>query len=310
MNKYVDYLMHPTKLILALSAHGLLPILSDRKYIELMFKYRMGYTLNLNNPVTYNEKLQWLKLFDHDPLHSLLCDKFEAKKYISNLIGDEYIVPTLGVWDSFDKIDFDALPNQFVLKCTHDSSGLVICKDKKTLDIPLARKKINHSLAMDYFLISREWPYKNIKPRIIAEKFLGDNIHDYKFFCFNGVPKFMYIATNEGLKKTSTVKSGKSKVELQIDYYDMNFNHLPFIRVYPNATCKLEKPKSFEKMQEIARKLSSGMIHVRVDLYNIDGKIYFGEMTFFTGSGFSAFTPQKWDYIFGDCIKLPIANNC
>lgn len=299
MNKYVDYLMHPTKLILALSAHGLLPILSDRKYIELMFKYRMGYTLNLNNPVTYNEKLQWLKIHNRIPNYINMVDKYEAKKYVAEIIGNKYIIPTLGIWNHFDEIDFEKLPDQFVLKCTHDSGSVIICKDKSALNKKLAKEKLERSLKKNYFLITREWPYKNVKPRIIAEKFIGDNIQDYKFFCFAGEPKIMFIATDRG----------KSDVETKFDFFDMNFNHLPFINGHPNVDHKIQKPNNFEKMQEIAKKLSEGIIHVRVDFYDVKGEIYFGELTFFHYSGFVAFNPEDWDYILGEWIKLPIENN-
>lgn len=186
MNKIGNYIMHPSRLVMSLSARGLLPSLSDQKYIEMKFKSRMGYKLDLENPRTFNEKLQWLKLHDHRPEYTMMVDKYEAKEYVARVIGEEHIIPTLGVWDSFNEIDFNSLPNQFVLKCTHDSGGLVICKDKTSLNIDAAKRKIESSLKRNYYLVGREWPYKNVVPRIIAEKYMEDEtsceLKDYKVF--------------------------------------------------------------------------------------------------------------------------------
>lgn len=269
--------------------------LPDRVYISVMYKLSMGKKLNLEKPQTYNEKLQWLKLYDRNPEYTKMVDKYEVRKYIAEKIGEEYLIPLLGVWDSFDEIDFDNLPEQFVLKCTHDSGGLVICKDKGNLDIKAAKKKIEKCMKRNYFWQNREWPYKNIKPRIIAEKFMvdesGTELKDYKFFCFNGEPKALFIATDR-------------PHDTKFDFYDIEFNHLPFTNGHPNADRELKRPAGYDEMVKIAGELSEGLCHTRIDLYDINGKIYFGEITFFHWSGFTPFVPEEWDYKFGAMINL------
>ena len=273
-----------------------LRILPDSLYIQIYYFIRFKRLCNLKNPKTYNEKLQWLKLNDKNPEYMKMVDKYEVKEYVSKIIGDDYIIPTLGVWDKFDDIDFDKLPNQFVLKCTHDSEGLVIVKDKNELDIESAREKINTALKYNFYYIGREWPYKNIKPRIIAEEYVEDSVYgelrDYKFFCFNGEPKAMFIATE------------RSKGNVKFDYFDLDFNNLSIIQNYPNAQKNIEKPTQFEKMIELSKILSKDMPHVRVDFYEVNGKLYFGELTFYHFSGFMPFKPNKWDEIFGDWLDL------
>ena len=225
-----------------------------------------------------------------------MVDKYEAKKYVANIIGEEYIIPTLGVYDKFEDINFATLPNQFVIKCTHDSGGLIICKDKTKLNIKEARKKINKSLKRNYFYTGREWPYKNVKPRIIAEQYMvdesGTELKDYKFFCFNGEPKLLFVAKDR-------------PYATKFNYYDMDFKKLPFKQHYKNFNDYIEKPKGFEKMIELSRKLSKDIPHVRVDFYDINGKVYFGELTFYHFSGFEKFEPEEWDRILGDMLKLP-----
>ena len=263
-------------------------IIPDRAYIQMYYFAHFKKFCNLKNPKTYNEKLNWLKLHDKNPIYTRIVDKFEAKEYVKNIIGDQYIIPTLGVWDNFDDIDFDKLPQQFVLKCTHDSEGLVIVKDKDKLDKEMAK---------NFFYIGREWPYKNVKPRIIAEKYMEDHIdgelRDYKFFCFDGEPKAMFVA------------SDRASDNVKFDYFDLNFNHLDIKQKYPHAEQPLRKPVTFEKMIELSKVLSKGFPHVRVDFYEVDGQLYFGELTFYHFSGFMPFEPNKWDKIFGDWIKLP-----
>ena len=271
---------------------------SDITYLKLLFPLRTGYKLNLDNPQTYNEKLQWLKLYNRNPEYSKMVDKYEAKLFVENIIGEEYIIPTLGVYDSVDDIDFDSLPDQFVLKCTSDSGGISICRDKSHYDFASAKKKLDRSLKRNYYYQNREWPYKNVKPRIIAEQYMEDEsgeLRDYKIFCFDGVPRAMFIASDRFDKKEET----------KFDFFDMDFNHLPFTNGHPNATKKIEKPRGFEEMKQLAAKLSQGIPHVRVDFYDIKGKIYFGEMTFFHWSGMKSFVPVDWDYTFGSWIKLP-----
>ena len=272
-------------------------IIPDRAYIQMYYFAHFKKFCNLKNPKTYNEKLNWLKLHDKNPIYTRIVDKFEAKEYVKNIIGDQYIIPTLGVWDNFDDIDFDKLPQQFVLKCTHDSEGLVIVKDKDKLDKEMAKNKIESALKQNFFYIGREWPYKNVKPRIIAEKYMEDHIdgelRDYKFFCFDGEPKAMFVA------------SDRASDNVKFDYFDLNFNHLDNKQKYPHAEQPLRKPVTFEKMIELSKVLSKGFPHVRVDFYEVDGQLYFGELTFYHFSGFMPFEPNKWDKIFGDWIKLP-----
>lgn len=274
-------------------------VLSDKTFIKIEYRNRMRKKLNLKNPQTFNEKLQWLKIYDRKPIYTTMVDKYEVKNYVADKIGDEYIIPTLGVWDSFDEIDFDSLPDQFVLKCTHDSGGLVICKDKSKLNKEKAKKKIELSLNRNYYYHGREWAYKDVKPRVIAEKYMEDknskDLKDYKFFCFDGKVKAMFIATDRFTQG----------VETKFDFYDTNFEHLPFTNGHPNAECVIEKPKHFEKMKELAEILSKGIPQIRVDFYEIDDEVYFGELTFFHWSGMVPFVPEKWDYVFGEWIELP-----
>lgn len=273
--------------------------MSDEKFLKKQFKNVFGYELDLENPITYSEKLQWLKLFDRNPKYTKLVDKYEVKKIIAEMIGDEYIIPTIGVWDKFDEIDFTKLPQQFVLKCTHDSGGLVICKDKNEFNIKKAKKKIEKCLKNDYYMQNREWPYKNVKPRIIAEEYMVDEsgyeLKDYKIFCFNGEAKAMFIASDRS----------NPKEETKFDFYDMNFNHLPFENGHPNSKKEIKKPESLELMTKLAETLSIELPQARIDFYDINGKVYFGEITFFHWSGFKKFEPIEWDYKFGEYIDLP-----
>lgn len=273
--------------------------MSDKAYLKLRYNCIMGKKLNLDNPVTYNEKLQWLKLYDRKPEYTKMVDKYEAKKYVADIIGEEYIIPTLGVWDNVNDIDFDTLPNQFVLKCTHDSGGLVICKDKAELDIENSKNTLNHFLNRNFYSVHREWPYKDVKHRIIAEKYMedesGKDLKDYKFFCFNGEPKLLYIS--EGLSDHSTAKISFADMDYNIAEFKRNdfkpFNELP------------KKPINFEKMKELAKVLSKDRAFIRVDFYEINKKIFFGELTFFPCSGYLPFDPEKYDKILGDWITLP-----
>ena len=298
MKKLMKFARNPGLLVVSLGHRGWFNWVDDTRYLKLIYRIKMGEKLNLDSPKTYNEKLQWLKLHDRNPLYTKLVDKHEVKQYIIEKIGPEYLIPTLGVWDRFEDINFDALPNQFVLKCTHDSGGLVICKDKSRLDRGKAAAKINGCLKHNFFWGEREWPYKDIKPRILAESYMEDNVthelRDYKFFCFNGEAKALFIATERG-----------SKEETKFDFFDMEGNHLPFTNGHPNADIPPDLPTQMEKMRELAEKLSKGIPQVRVDFYEADGKVYFGEMTFFHWSGMMPFVPECWDEIFGSWIVLP-----
>ena len=274
-----------------------LRFLPNETYIQLNYFAHFRKFADLKNPKTFNEKLNWLKLHDHNPIYSKLVDKYEVKPIVANMIGEEYIIPTLGVWDHFDEINFDALPRQFVLKCTHDSEGVVIVRDKDKLKKSEAKKKLEDALRQNFFFIGREWPYKNVKPRIIAEPYLVDKetmeLRDYKFFCFDGEPKALYVA------------SDRAQNETKFDYFDMEFNHLDIRQKYPNASVPIKKPKTFDQMIKLSRELSSGFAHVRVDLYEANGKLYFGELTFSHWNGFVPFDPDTWDKTFGDWITLP-----
>ena len=275
-------------------------IIPDKLYLSLLFRHRMGYWMDWNNPRTFNEKLQWLKLFDRHDEYSRLVDKYEVKEYVTDIIGEEYIIPTLGVWNSFDEIDFSKLPDKFVLKCTHDSGGVVICHDKPTFDFTAARKKLNHNMHMIFYYNGREFPYKNVKPRIIAEKYMesgGNDLIDYKFYCFDGSAKYCQVIANRSKDET-------------IDFYDREWKHQPFIGLFPtahHAPKPHHAPKHYDIMVNIADKLSQdvGAPFVRIDLYNIHDKIYFGEITFFPLSGMGFFRPQEWDLKLGEYIKLP-----
>lgn len=277
-------------------------IKNDKLYISLRYFAAMGKKMNWDNPQTYNEKLQWLKLYDHKPIYSTMVDKYEAKKYVANIIGDKYIIPTLAVYDKVEDIDFDALPNKFVLKCTHDSGGLVICRDKSKLDKKAAIKKLEKRMNSNYYYWKREWPYKNIKPRIIAEQYMEDDkfhdLRDYKFFCFDGKMKVLFIATERHLKREET----------KFDFFDADYKHLNIKNGHPNASQPPVKPKTFEEMKKLAEVLSKNIPQLRVDFYEVNGKTYFGELTFFHWSGMVPFDPPEWDMIFGQWIKLPKVN--
>lgn len=273
---------------------------SDKAYLRLKYILCMGKKLDLNMPETFNEKLQWLKLYDRKSEYTQMVDKYGVREYIASTIGEEYLIPLIGVWDSLDEIDFDSLPDQFVLKSTHDSGGVVVCKNKAEFDIEKAKQKLRKSLKRKYFYNSREWPYKNVKPRIIAEKYMEDEsgyeLKDYKFFCFDGAVNALFIATDRGVEGE----------EVKFDFFDADFNRLPIKNGHDNADREFEIPNGFEKMKELASHLSKGIPHIRVDFYNINGQIYFGELTFFHFSGFVPFEPEEWDYTFGSWIKLPV----
>ena len=277
----------------------LVALIPTKLWISYRFKKKLGYPMDWKNPKTFNQKLQWLKLYDRKPIYTTLVDKYEVKKYIAEKIGEQYIIPTLGVWDSFDEIDFDSLPDQFVLKCTHDSGGLAIVRDKATFDKAKARKQFKIALSRNPYDVTREWPYKNVKPRIIAEQYMENeathDLRDYKFFAFNGETKAMFIAT----ERASEVE------ETKFDFFDMDYNHLDFRNGHPNADVLPEKPARFDEMRQLADKLSEGLPQVRVDFYEVNDRVYFGEMTFFHWSGMKPFEPKEWDETFGNWIKLP-----
>ena len=273
--------------------HGI----SDENFLKLKYRLIFGERLDLDNPKTFNEKLQWLKLYDRKDIYTVMVDKYEAKKYVAGIIGEEYIIPTLGIYDKYEDINFDKLPKKFVMKCTHNSGGIVICKDKTKIDNREAKKILNKCLRRNFYYANREWPYKNVKPRIIIEKYMEDKkdgeLRDYKLFCFNGKFQMMFIATNRyGAGETC------------FDFFDKDFKHLPFTNGHPNAPVLPHKPTKLKEMIRLAEKLSKGIPQVRVDFYEANGKIYFGEMTFFHWSGLVPFEPEEWDLKFGEMINL------
>ncbi|NLJ18276.1 ATP-grasp fold amidoligase family protein [Globicatella sulfidifaciens] len=270
----------------------------DSLYLKIQFKTFLGENLNVNNTVTFNEKIQWLKLYDRNEEYTKMVDKYEVREYIKDKIGEEYLIPLLGVYDSFDEIDFNSLPSQFVLKPNHTSGDVYICKDKDKINYKELENKVNSWLKRKYYLIHREWPYKNVKPRIVCEEFIIDDsaeeLIDYKFMCFNGEPKCLFVASNRN-----------SETGLTIDFYDIDWNLMPFERKYPNSGTKIAKPENFNKMVEFAKILSENIPFVRVDFYEANGKLYFGELTFYPGSGLEAFTPRSYDELLGSWINLP-----
>ena len=274
-------------------------VLPDKAYISLRYKTMLGTWPNFKEPKTFNEKLQWIKLYDRKTEYTMMVDKYEVKTYIADQIGEEYLIPTIGIWDSFEEIDFEKLPKRFVLKCTHNSGGLVICQDKETLDIEEAKRKIQASLKENYYWHSREWPYKDVKPRIIAEKYMenedGSNISDYKIQCFNGKADNILVCAER-----------YSATGVKYCYFDKDWNYLPYSnqKDVEEFALKLEPPKLLSEMLEIAEKLSKGIPALRVDLYEIQGKVYFGELTFFPGSGIDKTITPEADQIMGSKLKL------
>lgn len=269
----------------------------DKLYLQLLFRLKMGCKLDLSKPKTFNEKIQWLKLYNRNPFYTTLVDKFAVKDYVAKIIGEEHVIPTLGVWNNANDIDFDKLPDQFVLKTTNGGGGdVIICKDKSKFDKEYAVSHLNKGLKKKIYMRYREWPYKNVPPRIIAEKYMEDEsgeLRDYKFFCFDGHVECLQVDYDRF-------------IEHHRNLYDTAWNLLPFSIRYPSKEgVVIEKPKNFYDMLDIAQKLSFGIPHVRVDLYNIDGKIYFGELTFYHGSGYEQFSPPEWNMKFGELLKLP-----
>ena len=284
-----------------LAKKGMLNWLNDKLYIDYMFKYRIGSKMDWENPVTFNEKLQWLKLYDRRPEYHIMVDKYEVKKYVSSRIGDQYIIPTIGLWEKVEDIDFNSLPNSFVLKCTHDSGSIVLCPEKKNFDKEKAISKLRKGLNRDMFYWGREWPYKGLRRRIIAEQFLrdesGTDLKDHKVLCFNGEPKLIELHQNRYTSNQSQ------------DFYDTNWEKLPIsqngVSLYQVTNKRIPKPDTLDEMIVLSRILSKGIPHIRVDWYSIDKKLYFGELTFFDGSGFDPYDDPKDDEMLGSWISLP-----
>lgn len=273
--------------------------LSDEEFLKKKFKAQLGYELNLENPRTFNEKLQWLKLYDRQLLYTTLVDKFAVKQYVAKIIGEEHVIPTLGVWNTVEEIDIKKLPRQFVLKTTHDSGGIVICKDKSEFDWKSAKKKLSKSLKHDYFAENREWPYKNVPRRIICEQYMEDSntgdLPDYKVHSFNGTPKVILVCRDR------FKNSGMTE-----DFFSETWEHLDVSRPnHSNSINNVERPTSLEEMIALTKKITADIPFARTDFYSINNKLYFGEVTFYPSSGFTAFCPEEYDYKFGEWIKLP-----
>lgn len=301
MLSIVEYVHHPRLFIIAILKKVWF-LFSDDWYLRFLYWLEMGHPLNLDNPRTFTEKIQWLKLYNREKIYSVMVDKIAVKNYVSNIIGEDIIIPTLGVWKKFDDIDFSKLPNEFVLKTNHSGggSGVIICRNKFEFDIKKAREKINSSMKCNYYYRTREWPYKDVFPKIFAEKFIKaeneEDLIDYKFYCFNGQAKYCQVII------------GRRNNE-SIDFYDLAWNHQNFYGLNPTIGIQyahriISKPCQYEKMIEIANKLSKGIPFVRIDLYNVLGKIYFSEITFFPASGFGFFIPRETDALLGKLIKL------
>ncbi len=277
-----------------------LSFMPDKLYLKIHYYLTTGKALNFKNPKGFCEKLQWLKVNDRKSEYTKLVDKLAVREHITEVLGEEYLFPLLGTWDCFDDIDFSKLPDKFVLKCNHDSGSTKVITDKNSLteqDLDKLRAHFSNRLKREYFYAGREYPYKGIKPCIIAEQFMVDesapekSIEDYKFFCFNGKPEIMFVATDRN-------------IDVKFDFFDMDFNHLDIENIHPQSGKDIEKPLLFEEMKEIASKLSRGIKHVRIDLYELNGKIYFGEYTFFHGGGFVPMKPEEWEQKLGDLIKI------
>ena len=302
MQSLYYYIKHPKVLGNVVLVHycGWMP---DRLYLKLKFKMIAGKRLNLKAPQSFNEKLQWLKLYNRRPEYTMMVDKVRVKDYVASVIGEQYIIPTIAVWKDPDEIDFDKLPERFVLKVNHNSgTGMYICRDKSKMDVEKVKAELRKGLKENYFKKNREWPYKNVERRILAEQFMADDNHkdltDYKFFCFHGIPKYCQVIQNRRTKET-------------IDFFDMDWIHQPFIGLneeVSNAEQIPIRPSRFDEMKRVASLLSEGIPFSRIDLYEINSKVYFGEITFFPASAQGIFRPSKWDYTFGSWIKLPEKN--
>jgi len=280
-------------------AANTLRVVPDRPYLDFMYRRSFGKKIDWDDPKTFNEKLNWLKVNDRRPEYVTMVDKAAVKDHVAKSIGREHIIPTLGVYESFDEIDFDALPDRFVLKCTHDSGGIVICRDKSRLDRAAAKSKLEKSLKSNFYWFGREWPYKDVEPRILAETYMEDpsdgDLCDYKLFCFDGKPRIALVCSER-----------YAEGGLREDFFDMDWNHLDMQRArHGNADVCPACPSRFDEMKVLAGRIAKGMPFVRIDFYEISGKVLFGEITFFPSSGFEGFIPTSWDEEMGSWITLP-----
>lgn len=292
--KYI--ITHPQYVFLMLGHRGFFKWMSDELYLKIGYRIKMGKKLNIQSPVTYNEKIQWLKLNYKNPSLTNLADKYEVRKYVEKKIGDQYLIPLLGVWNDTDSIDYASLPEEFVLKCTHDSGSVIICRDKSKLNYSKTKKKLDRILNQNYYWGQREWVYDNIKPRIIAEKLITSesekDLKDYKFFVFDGQVRFMFVASDRS-------------TDVRFDFFDREFNPIPVSQKHKKSDKKIVKPENYEEMVRLAEKLAEDFPHARIDFYNVDGEILFGEITFFHFSGWEKFEPEHFDTVFGSWLQLP-----
>ena len=280
---------------LRLKLINLLRFIPDKPYLKMVYWIKTGKKLNLKNPKTFCDKLNWLKLHNIHPEYTRLADKIAVRDYLKEVLGEDICIPMLGAWEHYDDIDFDALPEKFVLKCNHDSGSVKIITDKSKIDHTQLRKFFEGRLRLNPYVLGREYPYKDIPPMIMAEQFMeskdGRDIRDYKFLCFNGVARYMFVISDR-------------HSDCRCDFYDRDFNRLPVMDTYPMSDSPMEKPLFFDEMRELAEKLSQNIPTVRIDFYEIDGKVYFGEFTFFDGGGFWPKKPEEWEYILGELIDL------
>jgi hypothetical protein len=298
MGKLKSFIKKPGYFITSAASRGLLDWVPDELYIKLLHRMFMGEKCSLNPPRTYNEKLQWLKLHDRKPEYVKMVDKYEVRSYIKELFGEEYLIPCYGVYNTFEEIDFERLPDQFVLKCTHDSGSVIICKDKASFDKNEAKQRLEKAMKKNYYRAYREWPYKEVKPRIIIEQYMeeekGGDLTDYKIMCFNGKAKVV------------KVHEDRFSDEHTQTFYDREWNRLPFGQgVVPPTTEKRQKPKEMETLFAMSEKITKDMYHARVDWYVIRGRIYFGEITFYNSSALKPFSSREDDLYLGSLLKLP-----
>lgn len=293
INSKIRKLLHPLEMVTPLGCRRFLDWMPDSIYCSLVFRAEMGYKLDLKNPLTFNEKLQWLKVNDHRPEYTEYVDKLRAKQIVGQLIGFQHIVPVLGKWEKAEQIQFQDLPDKFVLKCNHDQGSVKLVSDKNELDIQETIKIFSRKLKNNQYYGTREYPYKDIKPYVFAEEFLGSNIIDYKFYCFSGEPKFLYCG--QGLTEDHSLK---------IDFFDLDWNLMPFYRTDYHRLGQIPRPEHLDEMIEIAKKLSVGVPFVRIDLFEVDGKVFFSEYTLYPASGFMPFVPEKYDRIIGDMMDI------
>lgn len=299
LNKLTTFIKNPKYFITSPASKGYLNWIPDEIYLKILYRLSLGESCNLKNPVKYNEKLQWLKLHDRKPEYERMVDKYEVRAYISEKLGEEYLIPCYGVYNSFDQIDFSKLPEQFVLKCTHDSGSVEICKDRSAFDIKKVGERLTESLKKNYYYTYREWPYKNVKPRIIAEKFMVDetvdDLRDYKVMCFNGEAKLIEVHENRFARERGYTQT----------FYDREWNKLDIAQKGFVPTDELrEKPAKLEEMLELSETIAKNMYHARIDWYLVGDKLYFGEITFFDGSGFAKFDNERDDIFFGNLIRI------